>query len=87
MSSTRTELTAEPGDSYTVLQFTKGTQTSGDVKVLVVKTVDWNTPGIRDMRDRDATDGYTDTDCVIGRELRYPDDHGCRRHARWPRRP
>ena len=84
---TRTELTAEPGDSYTVLQFTKGTQTSGDVKVLAVKTVDWNKAGMRDMRDRDATDGYSDTDCVIGRELQVSCDHGYRRPARWPRRP
>ena len=55
-----------------MLQFSKRTQTSGDVKVLAVKTVDWNKAGIRDIRNRDTTDGYTDTDCVIGRELRYP---------------
>lgn len=68
----RTELTAQAGDSYSVLQFLKGTQSSSDVKVLVVNTVAWDTPGIRDLRDREAADGYSLTDCVIGRELAYP---------------
>ena len=65
---TRTELVDNPtttgnaGDSYSVLQFTKGTQTSAALKALVVKTMGWNTPGVRDMnaaahglRDRPGT--------------------------------
>ena len=74
----RTELHAadgdpEEGDSYSVVRFTKGTQSSGSLKVVVVKTLDWDTPGIRDLRDRVSADAYTQTDCVIGRELTYPD--------------
>ena len=67
------DLTLE-GDSYSVLPFSKGTQSSGTVMVQVVRTLDWNTAGIRDMRDRvdDLIDGYDGTDCVIGRELAYP---------------
>ena len=28
----------------------------------MVRTVDWNTPGLRDIRDRVADDGYTTGD-------------------------
>ena len=74
----RTELHAadgdpEEGDSYSVVQLSKSTQTSGSLKVLVIKTLDWDTAGIRDLRDRETADGYSVTDCVIGRELAYPD--------------
>ncbi|MCB0187678.1 MAG: hypothetical protein KDE31_25590, partial [Caldilineaceae bacterium] len=50
---------------YTVLQLTKGIPNSATLKVLVVKTVDANTPGIRDTRDDPALA------CTIGRELTY----------------
>ncbi len=62
----------EEGDSYSVVQLSKSTQSSGSLKVLVIKTLDWDTPGIRDLRDRETADGYNVTDCVIGRELAYP---------------
>ncbi len=73
----RSELSTE-GESYSVLHFSKSSQTSATLKVVVVKTVNWNTAGIQDRRDRMATDGYgpTDaaqTDCLIGSELVYPD--------------
>ena len=54
------------------MHLSKSTQTSGGLKVLVVKTLDWDTAGIRDLRDRETADGYSATDCVIGRELAYP---------------
>ncbi|RME80717.1 MAG: PKD domain-containing protein, partial [Caldilineae bacterium] len=57
----RTTLPAKPGDSYSVLQWAGS---NGDIKIQVVKTVDWNTPGVRDMRSER-------TQCEIGRELRY----------------
>jgi hypothetical protein len=60
----RTVLTATAGDSYSVLQWAKGNQNNATLKVQVVKTVDWNTPGVRDMRS-------ARTQCEIGRELRY----------------
>ena len=69
---TRTLTDTLNGEAYTVLPFTRGTQSSGMVRVEVVRTLPWNTAGLRDMRDRIATDGYTDTDCVIGKELVYP---------------
>jgi len=59
----RTTLPAS-GASYSVLQWVKGNQTNAALKVEVVKTVDWNTPGVRDMRPER-------TQCEIGRELRY----------------
>ncbi len=73
----RTELHAadgdpEEGDSYSVVHLSKSTQSSGSLKVLVIKTLDWDTPGILDLRDRVTADGYSQTDCVIGRELSYP---------------
>ena len=43
-------LDARPGDSYTVLPFVKGTGTRGSYKVIVARTVDWNTLGLRDLR-------------------------------------
>jgi len=61
---TRTVPSAVAGDSYSVLQFVKGTQGNAMLKVQVVKTVDWNTPGVRDMREER-------TGCEIGREIRY----------------
>ncbi|MBC8447965.1 MAG: right-handed parallel beta-helix repeat-containing protein [Chloroflexi bacterium] len=63
---TRTELTDlnNPGDSYSVLQFVKGAQANIMLKVQVVKTVGWNTPGVRDVREERAV-------CEIGREIRY----------------
>ena len=62
---TRTELLGLPGDSYSVLEYVKGNQTNATFKVQVVQTVDWNTTGMRDMRD-------SVTLCEIGRELQYP---------------
>jgi hypothetical protein len=66
--------TAIEGETYSVLPFLKGTQSSGSYFVTVVRTVDWNSAGVRDLRDRvpETTDGYAATDCVIGRELTYP---------------
>ena len=88
----RTELHAadgdpEEGDSYSVVHLSKSTQTSGSLKVLVVKTLDWDTAGIRDLRDRDAADGYSETDCVIGRELAYPAFTDAAGHAAGPLGP
>nr|MBC8447967.1 VCBS repeat-containing protein [Chloroflexota bacterium] len=60
----RTVLPDIAGDSYSVLQFVKGNQANPTLKVQVVKTVDWNTPGVRDMR---AERGV----CEIGHEIRY----------------
>ena len=59
--------------AYTVLNFSQATQDSGALHVQVVKTVAWNTPGVRDMRPERST-------CEIGIELRYglpidPDYH------------
>ncbi len=61
---TRTLLPALAGDSYSVIQLVKGSQSSAGVKILVVKSVDWNTAGIRDMRAERAL-------CTIGTELTY----------------
>ena len=55
-----------------VVHLSKSTQSSGSLKVLVVRTLDWDTAGIRDLRNREPADGYSATDCVIGRELAYP---------------
>jgi hypothetical protein len=60
---TRTLLPAT-GDSYSVLEFVKGSGSSATVRVQVVRSVDWNTPGVRD------TDAGV-TACEIGRELKY----------------
>lgn len=62
---TRTALTAIPGDSYSVLQLAKGSQTNATLKVVVVKTMDWNTAGVRDMTAQRAA-------CTIGSTLSYP---------------
>ena len=59
------------GATYSVIQFGKGTASNAQVMVEVVRTYDWQTPGIRDDRDRNATDGYATTDCIIGSELSY----------------
>ncbi len=47
---TRSLLSTLPGDSYSVLQFIKGSQSNSELKVVVVKSVDWNSAGVRDMR-------------------------------------
>jgi hypothetical protein len=56
-------LTSKDG-AYSVLQFVQSNQVNGAIKVQVVKTVDWNTPGIRDMRSEAST-------CTIGTHLDY----------------
>lgn len=62
---TRSVLTAVAGDSYSVVRFSKGNASNPTLRVTVVKTVDWNTPGLRDM----AT---AITSCEIGVPLTYP---------------
>ncbi|MBP8291854.1 MAG: PKD domain-containing protein, partial [Caldilineaceae bacterium] len=55
-----------PGASYSVLQFS---QNSGNptLKIAVVQSLDWQTPGIVDRKAPDATG----QPCVIGTELGY----------------
>ncbi len=62
----RTQLNAVAGDSYSVLTFVKDAQSNATAQVLVVKSVDWNAPGVRDLRA-----DVLGTSCVIGRPLAY----------------
>ncbi|HEY74117.1 MAG TPA: PKD domain-containing protein, partial [Thermoflexia bacterium] len=50
--------------AYTVLNWGKGTQNGAALQVQVIKTVDWNTAGVRDMR-------LERTGCEIGTTLAY----------------
>ena len=56
--------TAATVASYTVINWIKGAQGSPTARVQAVLTVDWNKPGVRDMRAER-------TECFIGRELQY----------------
>lgn len=60
----RTELLAEQGDSYSVVVLGRGNQANATLKVKVVKTISWNSTGVRDVRNEATV-------CTIGAPLAY----------------
>jgi subtilisin-like proprotein convertase family protein/threonine dehydrogenase-like Zn-dependent dehydrogenase len=61
----RTELLNVQGDSYSVLVLGRGNQANATVKVKVIKTIDWNLTGVRDV-------SAAATACTIGTVLDHP---------------